>query len=777
MSTPQSPSYLVCRLLHGYISAMMPETTHVRHLAKRLLPLFLLALAFSACGPTVYYVQPPDWKDAFKRDSAIASFREVLKTKTVFIDPGHGGEDRAGVGPAEDVVEADVNLRVGMALRDYLKQAGANVIMSRETDKTVPLESRAQQANANNADLLVSIHHNAADNPFTNYTATFYHASPGELGYRPSSYDLARYIQRDLSYVMGTPGPLASFDGTMSDYLIYPGKGFAVLRNSAMTAALVECSFFTSSYEEQRLKQEEFNSIQAWGIFRGIGKYVAAGIPVLRYVSASVFAESQPRIEIEVSDRSDILDESIVVYINGKEQGFSFNRKTGRITVTPYDNLAQGYHRLTAQVRNSNGNSSGPFEMHFAVGKPPVSLRSTAEPALLPPDRSAFSMVTILALDSTGSSVPDGLPIRFRASTGLDTTLTLKDGLARVYVYPGRNERVTFDASNGPVKTEGVITTSTEAKYARGIVMSTEGKAIEGASVNMPGGAVVTANDRGEYIIAGRDTEGMEVVFKARGYFGIRTQLTGRPVQDPVLLSPVATSALMKQTFILGLANMRGVDKDGRVDIMALNHLQQLLTASGARVIVPSLDSTITQEEALALYPDARIVLFAIDEAARTITLRANAEASSRDLGILMQRIVPQFTGVPLNRFVLRIPPRLELRGVRQIGIDLPVPSGRTYAQQVAPLFTWNIAWALYTSALADAGYSSAGTKRVEVMVVDRQQKPAPFVIVELNHALRAMTDNTGKCVFPGVTINEDDVHVVDSENYVIKGVSTEVMR
>lgn len=750
---------------------------HTVRIARRFLPVLVLASLLGACGPTVYYVQPPDWKDAFKRDSAIAAYREALKDKTVFIDPGHGGDDRASVGPAGDVVEADVNLRVGLALRDYLKQAGANVIMSRESDVSVPLEARARQANANKADLFVSVHHNATDNPFTNYTATFYHSQPGKAGYLPSSHDLARYIQRDLSYVMDNPGPLASFDGTMSDHLIHPDKGFAVLRAADMTAVLVECGFFTSAYEEQRLKNEEFNRIQAWGMFRGIGKYVTAGIPQLRYVSPTVFAERQPKLEIEVSDRSDILDESIFVYVDGKEQGFSFNKKTRRIAVTPYDALAQGYHRLTAQVRNSNGNSSAPFEVYFAVGKPPVSLRATAEPAVLPPDRSAFSMITILALDSTGSSVPDGLPIRFSTSSGTDTMLTLKDGLARMYIYPGRNERVTFEASNGPIRTEGVVTTSNEAKYTRGIVMSTDGKAAAGAEIRLPGGSVVTTNERGEYIIAGRETEGMEVIVGSPGYFGQRAQLTGQPVQDPMLLSPVANGALIDRTYILELASGRAAEASDRVDVQSLRNLRQLLVASGARVFAPQLDSAMTAEQLRELYPKAMMVLFATDANSRSITLRTNAEAGSRDLGILMQRIVPQFTGVQLNRFVLRIPPRAELRDVTQIGIDLPVPSARTYSMLVTPLFSWNVAWSLYTTILSHAGYRSAGSKRVEVMVTDRQQKAAPFVEVELNHALRGMTDNAGKVIFPGVTINEDDVRVLNAEKFVIKSVNTEVMR
>ena len=128
----------------------------------------ILALLLQACGPTVYYVRPPQWKDVFKRDSVVASYREALKDVTIFLDPGHGGEDRDGVGPAGDVVEADVNLRVALLLRDYLKKAGANVLLSREDDRTVPLEARAQQANAASADVFVSIHHNATADRYTN---------------------------------------------------------------------------------------------------------------------------------------------------------------------------------------------------------------------------------------------------------------------------------------------------------------------------------------------------------------------------------------------------------------------------------------------------------------------------------------------------------------------------------------------------------------------------------------------------------------------------------
>ncbi|MDT8323876.1 MAG: hypothetical protein RRA94_07200, partial [Bacteroidota bacterium] len=97
--------------------------------------------------------------------------------------------------------------------------------------------------------------------------------------------------------------------------------------------------------------------------------------------------------------------------------------------------------------------------------------------------------------------------------------------------------------------------------------------------------------------------------------------------------------------------------------------------------------------------------------------------------------------------------------------------------QQLAPLFSWNIAWAMYASILAAEGYGTEGTKMVEVTVHDADGKPAPFVRVQLNHALTAMTDNEGVCRFIGVSVEEDEVRVIDDGDYVVKGVRTEIMR
>ena len=47
-----------------------------------------------------------------------------LKGLCIVIDPGHGGKDHNGKGPT-GILEADMNLRVGLLLKKLLDEAGA----------------------------------------------------------------------------------------------------------------------------------------------------------------------------------------------------------------------------------------------------------------------------------------------------------------------------------------------------------------------------------------------------------------------------------------------------------------------------------------------------------------------------------------------------------------------------------------------------------------------------------------------------------------------------
>jgi len=324
--------------------------------------LLLIAAAFTGCSPSVYYDTPLEFRNPEKYTSFMASYSLYLTGKKFYLDPGHGGEDRRSKGPAGEAVEADLNLKVGLYLRDFLTQAGAIVYMSRTKDTTVNLRDRSRLANESGADFFISIHHNApgagADR-FINYTSTYYHAKESDYEYEPMERDMAKYIQRDLAYAMRNSGGLGSFDGTYSDYWIYPGAGFSVLRHTTIPSVLVEGSFFTHEYEEQRLIIDEFNKVQAWGIFRGIARYISQSIPKVSLKEKN-HSNGLYTAVFSISDTVQINPKSIRVFSDSLETSdFIYQKDDREITIsfkTPGERL------IKIIAANSRGNHAFPYE-------------------------------------------------------------------------------------------------------------------------------------------------------------------------------------------------------------------------------------------------------------------------------------------------------------------------------------------------------------------------------------------------------------------------------
>lgn len=81
---------------------------------------------------------------------------------TVVIDAGHGGNDK-GVQLSRSVNEKDVTLAVAKSVERILSQNEAiAVVLTRRDDKTLSLDARKDAIRSAEADLLVSLHVNAA---------------------------------------------------------------------------------------------------------------------------------------------------------------------------------------------------------------------------------------------------------------------------------------------------------------------------------------------------------------------------------------------------------------------------------------------------------------------------------------------------------------------------------------------------------------------------------------------------------------------------------------
>ena len=96
-----------------------------------------------------------------------------LTAKTIVIDPGHGGKDPGALGTGA-LQEKGIVLSISEKLREILTAKGYTVLMTRDTDRFIPLKKRTEFAIQHKADLFLSIHANAAETSRANGIETYY---------------------------------------------------------------------------------------------------------------------------------------------------------------------------------------------------------------------------------------------------------------------------------------------------------------------------------------------------------------------------------------------------------------------------------------------------------------------------------------------------------------------------------------------------------------------------------------------------------------------------
>ncbi|PAD39585.1 hypothetical protein CHH53_05070 [Terribacillus sp. 7520-G] len=176
-----------------------------------------------------------------------------LKGKTIVIDAGHGGKDSGAIG--DYFYEKSVVLSIALKTQAQLENLGANVIMTRDDDTFVALETRAAMSNAANASMFVSIHLNATSEEFVNGTEVYYYPD-GD-----TSVQLASTVQENLTSQLGSVDR-----GTQA-------ADFSVLRNTNSPAILAEIGYLTNSAEAANLATDSYQEKAASGIVKGLEGY------------------------------------------------------------------------------------------------------------------------------------------------------------------------------------------------------------------------------------------------------------------------------------------------------------------------------------------------------------------------------------------------------------------------------------------------------------------------------------------------------------------------
>jgi len=180
---------------------------------------------------------------------------EVLRNRIIVLDPGHGGSDPGAV--AGNIKEKDLNLQVAKILNVMLQKAGAAVYMTRTEDKYVGLYTRADIANNLNADLFVSIHHNASPNSGAKGVMTLYYPTAKKT--KMNGQKFAEIVQKNLVN-----------DLNAKDWGIIPRPNLVVTRETKMPAVLAELGFMTNKSELERMVTYEFQYQAAKSLFNSI---------------------------------------------------------------------------------------------------------------------------------------------------------------------------------------------------------------------------------------------------------------------------------------------------------------------------------------------------------------------------------------------------------------------------------------------------------------------------------------------------------------------------
>ena len=199
-------------------------------------------------------------------------------TKTVVLDPGHGGKDpgAASAGREEKALTLDIARRV----RTLLEAAGVNVVMTREEDKFVDLDKRPAVAAKKGGDVFVSIHINAARDRSVRGIETYVTASEN---FPPTAEAklAGKYPKKpnnDFNHsntVLGHQIHAALRNFTRAEDRGLRHARFVVIRESKVPAVLVECGFVTNPDEGWRLGQPSYRDTLAQAIAQGILNYFA----------------------------------------------------------------------------------------------------------------------------------------------------------------------------------------------------------------------------------------------------------------------------------------------------------------------------------------------------------------------------------------------------------------------------------------------------------------------------------------------------------------------
>ncbi len=238
-----------------------------------------------------------------------------LKLDRIVIDAGHGGHDTGSIGSG-GTREKDVVLDIARKLGERLeKELKAEVIYTRKSDVFIPLEDRPKIANIRQADLLISIHCNSAEDSRVRGVETYYLnftkdawelsvASRENAAANRSIHELEDLVEKialeekiEESQEFASSVQKQLYAGISGHSASIRDRGirkapFMVLIGAEMPAILAEIGFLSNRADELLLEQSSFREEVSDHLFKGIAAYAnSLGVLTMQQTSQSGSAQ------------------------------------------------------------------------------------------------------------------------------------------------------------------------------------------------------------------------------------------------------------------------------------------------------------------------------------------------------------------------------------------------------------------------------------------------------------------------------------------------------
>ena len=222
------------------------------------------------------------------------------------MDPGHGGPIDTGAVGRNGLAERDVNLRLAKTTKAILETRGIATLLTRTADYAVPLRVRVDLADAVNADILVSIHHNAptpqaSDGPGTE---VFVQSD------RPDSRRLGSLIYEStvaaLSRVPDVQWHAAPDAGVLMVHSTRGGDGYGMISLPEIVSVLAEFAYISSPPEADLLATDLYLDVASEALAEAIEDYLTTDQPGSGFIEEPRIFNPQPSVGAALCEEVDL---------------------------------------------------------------------------------------------------------------------------------------------------------------------------------------------------------------------------------------------------------------------------------------------------------------------------------------------------------------------------------------------------------------------------------------------------------------------------------------